>query len=182
MKTAFLLLLALLGSSALAAPFTQTAPDNAVPADAALVAANATVANGVLTLALKTDGGDFTSWTHVFIDLGPDARPSYDHSSGKPAGRGLEILLEGGQAYRFSGDSPSVWSWTPIAGVTVERTVTGSTLTLKTPLAPLGLPSGGTVKLFAVTYTANYADTLDTLPRDAHAWTFAVPKYTAPSH
>ena len=163
-----------------AEPFTQPAASTTAPAGAGLIAANATVANGILTLSLKSNGGDFTAWTHVFIDLGPAAKPSYNHTSGKPAGNGLEILLEGAQAYRFSGDSPTVWSWTPLSGVTVERTITGDTLTLKTPLAPLGLPSGGTVKIFAATYTDNYAETLDTLPRDTRAWTFAVPKYNAP--
>ncbi|MFA6962309.1 MAG: discoidin domain-containing protein [Opitutaceae bacterium] len=182
MKPTLLLFLALLGATVTAQsqPFTQPASATNAPAGAGLIAANAAVANGILTLSLKSNGGDFTAWTHVFIDLGPAAKPSYNHTSGKPAGNGLEILLEGAQAYRFTGDTPYVWSWAPLSGVTVERTITGDTLTLKTPLAPLGLPSGGTVKIFAATYTENYADTLDTIPRDTRSWTFAVPKYNAP--
>lgn len=178
----FLPLLAFLCAtvSAHAQPFTQPAASTTAPAGAGLIAANATVTNGILTISLKSNGGEFTAWTHVFIDLGPAAKPSYNHTSGKPAGNSLEILLEGAQAYRFTGDSPNVWSWTPLSGVTVERTVTGDTLTLKTPLAPLGLPSGGAIKLFAATYTENYADTLDTIPRDTRAWNLVVPKYSAP--
>jgi hypothetical protein len=180
MKPSLLLFLALLCSPAFAQPFTQPATATDAPEGAGLIAANAAVANGILTLSLKSNGGDFTAWTHVFIDLGPAAKPSYNHTSGKPAGNGLEILLEGAQAYRFTGDTAYVWSWTPLSGVTVERTITGDTLTLKTALAPLGLPSGGTVKIFAATYTENYAATLDTLPRDTRSWTFTVPKYNAP--
>lgn len=182
MKTTLLAFFALLVAavSAHAQPFTQPAASTTAPEGSGLIAANATVANGILTLSLKSNGGDFTAWTHVFIDLGPAAKPSYNHTSGKPAGNGHEILLEGAQAYRFTGDTAYVWSWAPLSGVTVERTITGDTLTLKTALAPLGLPSGGTVKIFAATYTENYADTLDTLPRDTRPWTFAVPKYNTP--
>lgn len=182
MKAIALLLLALLVPAAWAQPFTQPPSATGVPASANLTNATATVANGILTLTLKASGGEFTAWTHVFIDVGPATSPSYNHSSGQPAGRGMEILFEGGQAYRFAGETSTVWSWTPIADVTVERIVTGTTLTLKSPLAALSLPSGGTVKIFAATYTENYADTLDTLPRDTRAWSFVVPKYTAPAH
>ncbi|HEY9249225.1 MAG TPA: hypothetical protein VIO38_08840 [Rariglobus sp.] len=178
MKPFFLPLFALLCAtfSVQAQPFTQPAAATTAPKGAGMLAANATVTNGILTLSLKSNGGDFTAWTHVFIDLGPAAKPSYNHSSGAPAGNGLEILFEGTQAYRFTGDSPTVWSWAPLSGVTVERTVAGDTLTLKTPLASLGLPPGGTVKIFAATYTENYADTLDTLPREMRSWSFTVPR------
>ncbi|MFA6287336.1 MAG: hypothetical protein WC661_08090 [Opitutaceae bacterium] len=176
MKPLFLPLFALLCATVSAQPFTQPATSTTAPAGSGLVAANATVSKGILTLSLKSNGGEFTSWTHVFIDLGSAAKPSYNHTSGKPAGNSFEILLEGAQAYRFTGDSPNVWSWSPLAGVTVERTVTGDTLTLKTALAPLGLPAGATVRLFASTYTENYADTLDTLPRNTGVWSLAVPK------
>jgi hypothetical protein len=167
-------------ASVQAQPFTQPATSTTAPEGSGLIAANAAVANGILTISLKSNGGEFTAWTHVFIDVSPAAKPSYNHTSGKSAGNGHEILLEGAQAYRFTGDTAYVWSWAPLSGVTVERTVTGDTLTLKTALAPLGLPSGGTVKIFAATYTENYADTLDVIPRDTRSWTFTVPKYNAP--
>jgi hypothetical protein len=177
MKPTFFLLFALLCSSVSAQPFTQPAPAVGVPSEAALTSAKTSVSNGILTIELKAKGGEFTAWTHVFIDLGASAKPSYIHSSGNPASTSLELLFEGAQVYRFSGESPSVWSWTPLPGVTVERTISGDTLTLKTPLAPLRLPSGGTVKFFASTYTGDYADTLDTIPRDTRSWNFTVPKH-----
>lgn len=181
MKKLFLLF-TLLASAVSAQPFNQPAPASAAtaPIGTSLLSGNATVASGILTITLKTKGGEFNAWSHVFIDLGPAAKPSYAHTSGVPAGTSLELLFEGSQVYRFSGESSSVWAWTPLAGVVVERAVVGDTMTLKTPLANLGLPSGGTVKLFAASYTPDYTESLDTLPRDTRSWTFNVPKYSAP--
>lgn len=164
-----LLLAAATLSSAYAAPFTQPIPGPAVPADAALISGDTAIANGVLTIALRSTGPEITDWIHVFIDIG-DSRQSYNHNSQRPAGFGLEIMLEGTFAYRFTGDDPTVWTWTQIEGVNVERSITGDVLTLRLPLAPLGLRPGLPVHVFAASYTPDYAEPLDMLPRGSTPW------------
>lgn len=155
--------------SAYAAPFTQPRPGPAVPADAALISGNSSIDDGVLTISIRSTGPEMTQWTHIFIDVG-DSPQSYDHTTDRPCGFGLEIMLEGELAYRFSGDDPRVWTWTQIAGVTVTRSIAGDTLTLRLPVAPLGLPTDRAVHVFAVAYTENYAVALDTIPRATLPW------------
>lgn len=164
---------ALVVTSLSAAPFTQPRPGPSIPADAALVSGDTSIEKGVLTIALRSTGPEITEWTHVFIDVG-DSRQSYDHKSARPAGFGLEILLEADRAYRFTGDDPSVWTWTQIPDVTVERQIAGDVLTLRIPVAALGLPRGRPVHVFAVAYTTDYAETLDTLPRGASPWRITI--------
>lgn len=160
---------ALAPAAAFAAPFTQPRPGPAVPADAALISGDTSIAKGVLTIALRSTGPEITDWMHVFLDLG-DSRQSYNHNSQRPAGFGLEILLEGTLAYRFSGDDPAVWTWTQIPGVTVERSIAGDVLTLRLPVSALGLPADRPVHVFAVAYTPDYAEPLDVLPRGTTPW------------
>lgn len=169
-----LLLLAALATTAHAAPFTQPRPGPSVPADAALVSGDTAIADGILTISVRSTGPEITQWTHVFLDIG-DSRQSYDHNSERPCGFGLEILFEGELAYRFANDDPRIWSWTPIAGATVQRSIAGDTLTLRVPLAPLGLPADRAVHVFAVAYDENYATALDTLPRATLPWKLSVP-------
>lgn len=164
---------AALASALSAAPFTQPRPGPAIPADAALISGDTSIANGVLTIAIRSTGPEITDWIHVFIDLG-DSRQSYNHNSQRPAGFGMEIMLEGSFAYRFSGDDPTVWTWTRIEGVTVERSIAGDVLTLRLPVAPLGLISGRPVHVFAAAYTPDYAEPLDTIPRGATPWRMVV--------
>lgn len=174
MNTLRSILLATLAlTSAYAAPFTQPAPGPAVPADAALISGDTAIANGVLTIALRSTGPEITDWTHVFIDIG-DSRQSYNHNSQRFAGYGLEIMLEGTLAYRFTGDDPTVWTWTQIEGVTVERSISGDVLTLRLPVAPLGLRAGVPVHVFAATYTPDYAEPLDMMPRGTTHWRMIV--------
>ncbi len=169
----FSLLSALAAASLAAAPVTQPRPGVAVPADAALISGDTAIEKGVLTIHLRSTGPEITEWMHVFIDIG-DSRQSYNHNSERPRGYGLEILLEGESAYRFNGDDPSVWTWARIESLVVERRVVGDVLTLRMPLAPLGLPTGRPVHLFAVAYTPDYAETLDTLPRGVTPWRMVV--------
>ena len=173
MKTASILLLAFLALGAHAAPVNQARPGPAVPADAALISGDTSIEKGVLTIALRSTGPEFTEWTHVFIDIG-DSRQSYDHKAERPAGFGLEILLEADRAYRFNGDDPSVWTWSQIADLSVERSIAGDVLTLRVPIGPLGLPLNRPVHIFAVAYTPDYAEALDTLPRGNTPWRMTV--------
>ena len=169
---------ALAAASLSAAPFTQPRPGAAIPADAALISGDTAIEKGVLTISLRSTGPEITQWLHVFLDVG-DSRQSYNHNSERPAGFGLEIMLEGGLAYRFSGDDPGAWTWSQIAGVTVERKIAGDVLTLRLPVAPLGLPAGKPVHVFAVAYTPDYAETLDTLPRARAPWRMVVADHAA---
>lgn len=170
MKTSLLPLLALFSAATLsAAPFSQPIPGPAIPADAALISGDTAIADGVLTIALRSTGPEITDWMHVFIDIG-DSRQSYNHNTQRAAGFGLEIMIEGTLAYRFTGDDPTVWTWTQIEGLTVERSISGDVLTLRLPVAPLGLRAGLPVHVFAATYTPNYAEPLDTLPRGPTPW------------
>lgn len=164
---------ALTAVSLTAAPFTQSRPGVAVPADAALISGDTAIEKGVLTISLRSTGPEITDWVHVFIDVG-DSRQSYNHNSARPGGFGLEIMLEGNLAYRFSGDDPSVWTWTQIPGLSVERQIAGDVLTLRLPVVPLGLSAGRPVHVFAVAYTPDYAETLDTLPRGREPWRMVV--------
>lgn len=166
-------LAALAAASVSAAPFTQPRPGVAVPADAALISGDTAIEKGVLTISLRSTGPEITDWVHVFIDVG-DSRQSYNHNSERPCGFGLEIMLEGSLAYRFSGDDPSIWTWSPIEGVAVERKIAGDVLTLRLPVAPLGLPAGRPVHVFAVAYTGDYAESLDMLPRGKTPWRMVV--------
>lgn len=180
MKTVHVLLPLLLALSAHAAPVTQPSPGPAVPADAALISGDTSIEKGVLTIVLRSTGPEITQWTHVFIDIG-DSRQSYNHNSERPCGYGLEYMLEGNLAYRFSGDDPSVWTWSQVAGVAVERQIAGDVLTLRLPVAPLGLPADRPVHVFAVAYTADYAETLDTLPRGRAPWRMIVSEHAMQS-
>lgn len=171
-------LAALASSSLLAAPFTQPRPGAAIPADAALISGDTAIEKGVLTISIRSTGPEITQWLHVFIDVG-DSRQSYNHNSERPAGFGLEFMLEGNLAYRFSGDDPGVWTWSQIAGVVVERSIAGDVLTLRMPVAPLGLPADRPVHIFAVAYTPDYAETLDALPRGKAPWRMVVAEHAA---
>lgn len=173
MKTAHLLLIASLALGAHAAPVTQPRPGPAIPADAALISGDTSIEKGVLTIALRSTGPEITPWIHVFVDIG-DSRQSYDHKAQRPAGFGLEILLEGDFAYRFSGDDPAVWTWNQISGASVERQIAGDVLTLRVPVAPLGLALDRPVHIFAVAYTPDYAEALDSLPRGTSPWRMTV--------
>ena len=172
------LLAALAAASLPAAPFTQPRPGPSVPADAALISGDTAIEKGVLTISIRSTGPEITAWLHVFIDIG-DSRQSYNHNSQNPRGFGLEIMLEGENAYRFSGDDPSVWTWTQIPGVTVERSITDDVLTLRLPVAPLGLPADKPVHVFAASYTGDYAEPLDTLPRGSSPWRMVVSPHSA---
>mgnify|MGYP001480168481 CR=1 FL=1 len=172
-------LFSLLAASSLsAAPFTQPRPGPAVPADAALISGDTAIEKGVLTISIRSTGPEITDWIHIFLDVG-DSRQSYNHNSDRPCGFGLEIMLEGALAYRFNGDDPSVWTWSLIEGVAVERRIDGDVLTLRVPVAPLGLPAGRPVHVFAVAYTGDYAETLDTLPRGGTPWRMVVSDHAA---
>lgn len=172
------LLAALAVSSLSAAPFSQPRPGPSVPADAALISGDTAIENGVLTISIRSTGPEITQWMHVFIDIG-DSRQSYNHNSERPCGYGLEYMLEGDKAYRFSGDDPGVWTWSQVAGVAVERAISGDVLTLRLPVAGLGLPADRPVHVFAVAYTADYAETLDTLPRGQAPWRMVVVEHAA---
>lgn len=176
----FALIAALSAAVLGAAPFSQPRPGPAVPADAALISGATSIEKGVLTIAIRSTGPEITQWTHVFIDIG-DSRQSYNHNTQSPCGFGLEFVLEGAQAYRFSGDDPSVWSWTPVAGVTVDRQIAGDVLTLRMPLAPLGLPADKPVHVFVATYTADYAEPLDVMPRGKTPWRIVVSEHALQS-
>lgn len=169
MKTAILSAFLALSLSAHAAPVAQQRPGPAVPADAALISGDTMIEDGVLTIAIRSTGPEITPWIHVFLDLG-DSRRSYNHNSERPCGFGMEIMLEGDIAYRFNSDDPSVWAWTPIEGASVDRRISGDVLTLRLPVAALGLPGHRSIHVFAVAYTPDYQDTLDTLPRENTPW------------
>lgn len=168
-----LLLAALAVTSLSAAPFTQPRPGPSIPADAALISGDTSIEKGVLTITIRSTGPEITPWLHVFIDIG-DSRQSYNHNSQSPCGFGLEFMLEGNLAYRFSGDDPVVWTWTQVAGVAVEREIAGDVLILRLPVAPLGLPADRPVHVFAAAYTPDYAEPLDTIPRGKTPWRMVV--------
>lgn len=169
MKTlfAFLLFAAALHS----APFKQSMPPAGVDANSVLTSADAAILDGNLVITIQSAGTGITDWIHIFSDTG-DSANFYEHSSGKAAGKGLKMLFEGGMVYQFSGQSSNVWSWTPIAGAAVTREVSGNTMVITVPAAPLGFAAGHPVHFFVAAYAPDYSDTLDTLPRANGLWSF----------
>lgn len=161
-----------------AAPFVQPAPSDERPGDAILTEANARVNEDRLVLTLRSSGATITPWTHIFFDVA-ERSPSFRHPSGGAAGEGLDILVEGESVYRFAGVKSDVWSWTPLPGVAARRSHAGDTLTLDLPLAALGFEAVRPPRAFVATYSADYAATLDTLPRGSVAWTLDLTQ-TAP--
>lgn len=163
-------LLAALCSASAPAAFRQPAPVAPTPAGAALAEGECRAEGGRLVVVLRADAAPITAWTHVFLDVA-EAGPGFRHGSGAPAGRGLDLLIEGDAVYRFSGTAADVWAWTRLPDVVAARSISGDTLTLSLPLAALGLDPARLPRVFAATYAENYSATLDTLPRGDAAWT-----------
>jgi len=157
----------------MAAPFEQPALTGDSSADAILVRAEAGTRGDRLVVSLRSRGSSITPWTQLFLDVS-DRTPAFRHPSGGPAGEGLDLLVEGESVYRFSGEGAEVWSWTPLPGVSARRSVSGDTLTLELPLDAIGPEPGRSPRAFAVTYTPDYAETLDTLPRGSATWTLEI--------
>lgn len=170
-----LLLAACLGlaSSLGAAAFRQPPAAQPLADEAGLLEAEARVEDDRLVIRLRAVAGAPTAWHHVFLDADGPGR-GFRHSSGAPAGRGLDFLIEGDAVYRFSGSEADLWSWSRLPGVGVQRSVEGGAATLSLPVAALALPADASLRGFAVTYTDNYAASLDTLPRSDGAWSFSL--------
>ncbi|MFV0338185.1 MAG: hypothetical protein ACK5LK_08090 [Chthoniobacterales bacterium] len=158
-------------TSIYAEPFTQDgeATQSAAPPTATLVSANAEDLDGTLTITVESVDPDITPWTHVFLDTDGE-ETGFQHASNVAAGKGLDILLEGNIAYRFSGEDPTAWNWKQIPDVVVERSISGNTLTVSLPVAALELTKDSALKGFIATYVEDYASTLDTLPREDKKW------------
>lgn len=163
------LLLWVLVSQVVAAPLTQSTPAKSVPAEARLIAGDSVIENGDLVITVRGDGTALTPWTHLFLDT-VQPGSAFIHSSGQPAGASLDFLIESGNAYRFSGHDSHEWNWTPIPGAVLSSTVSGDTTRWVLSLASLAIAPQTTVRAFAVTYTPDYQDALDTLPRDNATW------------
>ena len=172
------LLLCALAIPASAAPFVQELPSAATPPEARLLVGEATVGEGELVVTLRGDaGGKPTEWLHLFLDVDRPG-PAFTHGSGAPAGRSLDYLIESGAAYRFAGADNRTWNWTPVPAAAPDFVSSDGVATWKLSPAALGLSAGDAIRVFAASYSAGYADTLDTLPRDARVWT-AAPATTA---
>ncbi|MFH1496777.1 MAG: endo alpha-1,4 polygalactosaminidase [Verrucomicrobiota bacterium] len=171
MKPLAPLLLCAAALPAAAAPFVQDSPAPAVPAEARLLVGEATVEDGQLVVTLRGDGTvQPTPWTHLFLDADLPG-PALQHSSGAPAGRSLDYLIESGNAYRFAAPDNLTWNWSPVPDAVLHTASDDGTLTWRLSLDALGLAPGEAIRVFAASYSADYAGTLDTLPRDNRAWT-----------
>lgn len=109
-----------------------------------------------------------TEWVHVFINTDGDADTGFAHHLGSGSGKGLDILIEGNIVYRYQPNDSNLWSWQPIPGVTAERSIDDKILTFKLPVKAIDLSDGSS--FFAVTYSQDYAEARDALPRSGGTW------------
>jgi uncharacterized protein (TIGR01370 family) len=110
-------------------------------------------------------------WIHFFIDSDSNKETGFNHYLGGQAGLGLDIMIEGDIAYRFSGTDSSVWSWTPDPSIVVAKNYQDDILAIELPASSVELSDSPT--FFSVVYTRDYAEAVDCLPRSGSTWTIA---------
>lgn len=162
-------LLWVLVAHAVAAPIDQSPDATGIPVEARLLSGDSILEDGNLVITARSGQGASTEWIHLFFDIDHDG-PAFTHASGAPAGQSLDFLIESGNAYRFTGTEPHAWSWAPLHGaVLTQSAADGVTRWVLSPKA-LGIAETDSVRALVATYSPNYQDTLDTLPRGQTTW------------
>jgi len=156
-------------------PLRQEALDGVAPSET-LVAGVAAIVDD--NLVIEVMGGERPSaWIHMFIDSDGNKQTGFNHYLGASAGLGLDMMIEGDIAYRFSGEDSSVWSWTPDAAVSVSKSYRKDILIIKLPASVAKLSEAPT--FLSVVYTGDYAEAIDCLPRNGGVWTISSSDETA---
>ena len=148
-------------------PVRQDALDRVEPSET-LVAGIAALDGNALIIEVMGEERP-SPWLHMFIDSDGDKQTGFNHYLGGTAGRGLDMMIEGDIAYRFSGEDPSVWSWTPDTTVSVNRRYHEDVFVVELPASAVKLSQ--TPTFLSVVYTDGYAEALDSLPRNGSVWT-----------
>jgi hypothetical protein len=108
-----------------------------------------------------------TVWTHVYLSTDASAQTGHRHWSDGEGRQGIDFLVEGETLYVWSGqDDQRGWHWKKVPAGAVPRSVEGNQVRLEIPWSALEVAPGTKVGLFLATATADFADTLDILPRE----------------
>lgn len=146
----------------------QQALDSIASGESLVAAAAASNKNGI-RIEMKTNGQP-TNWVHVFINIDGDETTGFDHHLGGASGKGLDLMLEGDIAYLFSGEDAYKWSWAQQSSMSLTRNYENDIIILQ--LYAPDVEISEQTKLMAVTYSHDYKEALDHLPRTGEQWTF----------
>lgn len=143
--------------SSIGPPLATDPAGDASPPAADLVQGGVTTSGGSLVVMVRVAGQAQIDGFHLFIDSDGNRSTGYDTTN---IG-GADVMIEGGTLYRHAGANANDWNWNQIGTAMYESA--GSTLTVRAPMATLGLASGDVVNVAFSTTGADWA-TADSMP------------------